>query len=296
MSLKNLKALGVKTMGVTVNAPRKPTVKVPEIVRLDPTEVRPCIMIQGGSGTGKTHAIARLLETGRNGLVVLAASKWHELAATRPPAVLLGAPLVKGGPPPTNDEQYERLYAFLDELKAGKYREWNGKPLDFIAFDEALEIGRIIYRYWKARKPISTSGEKNTYALWDNVAEKATDFFMSVRDAAGAVSELYGFPPVGILVTVGEEAESQKLGSQFFKPLFPGRKASREMPHAFSQVVRLSCRNNDGEYEFIAHTIGSEEFYAKCPPKLFKAEEVNPDFAEMYDKIEGYYKQKAEGA
>jgi len=273
---------------VTAKAP----VEMPAIIELDPADARPSILLQGGSGTGKTHALERMLAAGYNGLLVLVENKWQDLAKYRPKSLLLSAPI--NGKPPTNDQLYDRLFYFLDQLAEGKYRKHDGKFIDFIGFDGALEIGNIIYKYWKKRKPISKTGEQNTFALWDNVGERAADFFRGARDAAGAASALFGFPPVGIICTVGEHAERGKLGSTFYEPLFPGRKGPEAMPYCFSQVIRLSCRNNDGKYEYVAHTIGTEEFYAKCPPKLFEAEELNPDFGKMYAKLVAHYEAKEE--
>jgi hypothetical protein len=264
------------------------TASLPEPIELDPSLARPCVTLQGASGSGKTHAIGSMFEAGYNGLVLAAEPKMQGIMRHRPLTVFLGAPV--DGRPPTVMQKYDRLMRFRDALSEGKYREHKGKAIDFISTDGFLEIGQIIYRDGKVKRPISKStGEQNTFALWDKVAEDGVDFFQSCRDAAGLASTIFGFPPVGFVATVGEHIEYSKTGTVRYEPLFPGRKAPEMLPYMFETVIRLACRNNDGKYEFVAHTIGTEEFCAKCPPGVFEPEVINPNFGEMYRKIEEYY-------
>lgn len=233
-----------------------------------------------------------MLAAGYTGLILAAEPKLQTIMKYRPMVIWLNA--LVNGRKPTEAQRYDRLMMFIDALGEGKYREHNGKAIDFIATDGFLEIGRVIYGYWNQRIPISKStGEKNTFALWDNVAERSIEFFQACRDAAGSASTQFGFPPVGFVTTCGEKREQTKFGEIAYIPLFPGRKAPEMLPYMFEQVIRLSQRTVDKQYQFVAHTIGNEEFTAKCPPGVFDAEVLNPDFGEMYGALIDYY--RAEG-
>lgn len=264
-------------------APVIATCGLPEPRVAEAKDARPSIVLIGKSGTGKTHAIGRLLEHGYKVLVLAIEDKIQSIAKYNPPVVFINDPIE--GRPPTAKERYERLMAFPAALRAGDLREFEGKPVDVIATDGFLEVGQVIYDYNKNCKPISKSGEQNSYALWDNVAADAVDFFKACRDAAGMASVAYGYPPVGFVATCGEHQEVTKLKEVRYTPLFPGRKAPEMLPYMFENVIRLSSRRDGDEYVFVAHTVGDEEFDAKTPSGLFDAEEINPDFGVMYEKL-----------
>ena len=63
-------------------APRAP-VALPAIERLEPTDASPSILLIGGSGTGKTYAIGRLLEKGLKGLILAVEPKLQTIAKYR---------------------------------------------------------------------------------------------------------------------------------------------------------------------------------------------------------------------
>jgi len=278
---------------------KAPPVELPEIQEVSDTDVRASVLLQGDSGTGKTFAIGQLLKAGYNGLIVAVEPKVQAIMRYKPKVLFLTAPVKTDGGvrQPTPKEVYDRLQRFRDLLGEGAYREHGGKPLDFIAIDGFLELGEVIYKYWKANKPTASStGADNSYAMWDNIAEKSVDFFKSLRDAAGVAAGMYGLPPIGVVATIGEQETSDKMGCVRYVPLFPGKKGGTLLPYAFEAVIRLSVRNVDGEAQYIAHTVGQndpnalEKFYAKCPSGVFESEVVNPDFGEMYGKLLASYK------
>jgi len=281
---------GVSVRKVT-NAPVRASCALPEPRVAKSSDARPSITLIGKSGTGKTHAIGSLFAAGYKGMILAVEDKIQSIIKYDPPTVYINDPV--DGRPPTVKEKYERLMAFPEALREGKLREYKGKPVDFIATDGFLEVGAVIHKYNKLCKPVAkTTGEQNTFALWEKVAEDAVEFFMACRDAAGMASVAYGYPPVGFIATCGEKMEVTKLKQVRYTPLFPGRKAPALLPYMFENVIRLSTRNNDGVYEFVAHTVGDEEFDAKCPAGLFDAEEINPDFGVMYGKLLEHYTGK----
>lgn len=288
---------GKHTGGGTPQQARQ--VELPDVIEMNVEDVRPSILLQGGSGTGKTHGIGRMMAAGLNGLVLAIEPKVQTIMRYKPKVLFLGAPVQQGGKlrPPTPVELYDRLMRFRDALGEGKYREHNGKALDFIATDGFLELGDVIYKYWKANRPLSSStGEKNSFAMWDNVAEKSVDFFKSMRDAAGMASTTFGLPPIGTVATIGED-DIDELGATKHVPLFPGKKAGKLLPYCFEVVLRLSVRNTEGQVEYIAHTCAQndptclEKFYAKVPSGLFDQEIINPDLGDIYRKVIDNYKQ-----
>lgn len=227
-------------------------VVMPEIQELADTDVRVSVLLQGDSGTGKTYAIGQLLKAGYNGLIVAIEPKVQAIMRYKPKVLFLTAPVTQDGKSrqPTPREVYDRLQRFRDLLGEGAYREHAGKPLDFIAIDGFLELGEVIYKYWKANKPVAAStGADNSFAMWDNIAEKSVDFFKSMRDAAGVAASMFGLPPIGIVSTIGEQETSDKLGCVRYIPLFPGKKSGVMLPYQFEAVIRLAVRNNDGEVQ-----------------------------------------------
>ena len=266
---------------------------LPDLVDVEPTDARPSVVLIGGSGTGKTHALGSMMAAGMNVMVLAVEPKLQTIARYKPKVLFIDEPIA--GKAPTPAQRYDRLMRFVDALGEGKYREHNGRPFDLIATDGLLEVGHVIYTYWKMRCPTSSrTGEQNTFALWDNVAERARDFFRAARDAAGLASSRYGLPPIGFVTTCGEAVVKAKTGEVRYEPLFPGNKAPQILPYMFEVVLRFSCRNNEGNYEFVAHTIGTEEFYAKCPPGLFDPEVINPNFGEMYDRLTKWFQTVAD--
>lgn len=280
---------GVQSVAMTMTkAVARGTCGLPDARIAKVSDARPSVTLIGKSGSGKTYAIGRMLDAGYKGLILAVEDKIQSIAKYNPPTVFINDPVVdaEGNKRyPTDTEKYERLMAFPTALREGKLREFDGKPIDFIAIDGFLEVGQVIFTYNKKCKPISKSGEQNTYALWDKVAEDAVDFFKACRDAAGMASAAYGFPPVGFVATCGEHMEVTKLKEVRYTPLFPGRKAPELLPYMFEHVIRLANRVDEGEYVYVAHTVGDGEFDAKTPSGLFEAEEINPDFGVMWKKL-----------
>lgn len=275
-------------------APSAP-VELPPIERLTATVTFPSILLQGKSGTGKTYSIGRLLKAGYKGLILAVEPKMQELAKYEPNAIFIHAPVVDattaGHRPPTIEEKYDRLMAFADALERGEYREIDGERVDFIAIDGLLEVGDLIYAYWKKKRPTSDStGKKNTYGMWDEIADRSIDFFKRCQHAAGLMSQTLGLNPVAIICTIGEQMVEAAAGQVRYVPLFPGQKALKNLPYNFGTVLRLESRNNGGRYEYVIHTIGTEEFDAKAPP-IFEAEMIDPDFAQMYTTLLNHHQE-----
>jgi len=277
--------------GATRAAPTStPLVELPEIEVLESSDASPSVLLIGGSGTGKTFSIGKLLEAGLRGLILAIEPKLQTIARYKPSAIYIHAPVKSADGthrPPTIDEKYHRLLAFGDALEKGKYRvDKDGVPFDFIAIDGLLEMGDLIYSYWKKKKPVSDStGKQNTYGMWDEIADRSIDLFKRFQQAAGLVSKELGLVPIPLIATIGEQMIEGRSGEVKYVALYPGQKAPKNLPYNFECVIRLSTRSVGGVYEFVAHTVGSEEFFAKCPSGIFEPEEINPDFAVMFSKI-----------
>lgn len=275
-------------------------VEMPEIREVTAEDLGTSVLLIGASGTGKSHALGEVMRHGYSGLILALEPKIQAFAKYKPKTIFLGEPVKTGGShrAPTPKEMYDRLMRFKDMLGEGKWRAHDGKPFDFIGIDGFLELGDVIYRYWKQNKPVAQStGSDNSFAMWDNIAERSIDFFKALRDAAGFASAIYGLPPVSVIATIGEEPITDKMGSVRHIPLFPGKKASTTLPYCFEAVIRLSVRNIDGTAQYVAHTVGrndpteTEKFYAKCPSGVgLDAEVVNPDFGDMFERLLASYK------
>ena len=270
-------------------------IEVPEIIQATLEDVRPSLITVGASGTGKTWAILQFLQARLNVLLVDLENKYQTLLRYQPNVVPLGAPVTAGGRkrPPTATEVYNRILGFIDRLGEGKYREHLGRPIDLIAVDGLMEVGLRIARHYKDNTPTSkSSGEKNTYAMYDAIGDRLIDVMNSLRTAAGAASAAYGFPPVGIYCTVGEEREVNKIsGEVSYRALLPGNIGPKFLPYQFEAVVRLSvARDDSGLPVYVAHLVGDEKFYAKFPGGIYpQAELPNWNMVQVYrDLVEHY--------
>jgi len=274
------------------------TQSAPEIVETEPEDVRLSLLAQGDSGTGKTEGIRRLLLAGYNVVVLAIEAKMQRLLALRPQTVYIDGPVIERVTgtkrPPTIDEKYQRLIAFKEALAEGKYREHKGKPIDIIAGDGVMEVMDIIKAYRLKNIPISKStGEKNTYAAYDQIGTDGVDFIKACKVAASEVSRQYGMPPVGMYWTCGEEYEP---AAGKYVPILPGRIAPRALPYQFEAILRLAVeRGADGQPVFVAHTVASEQWVAKSPPGVLDSRIAGPvgagapDMGVIWKQLLDYY-------
>lgn len=242
---------------------------------------------------GKTRSIQLLLrylrERGKTAIVVAVESKQQILAKERPLRLDIGAPVMHNGVPrpATVTDKYNRLIALREALREGRYREHNGQPVAAICFDGLMEVGDVIKGHKMRNVPTSaTTGEKNTYALYDSIGEELIDFMAACRDSASDAAKAFGIEPIAIVATCGEELKNGEL-----RPILPGNKAPVRFPYQFELVLRYAIE--DGE--FIAHTKGGQiytpyeaRWFAKAP-EIFEPRIVNPDLGQIYDKLITYY-------
>jgi hypothetical protein len=272
---------------------------LPDIVELDPADARPSICLVGGSGTGKTTQIRNVIRAGFNVLVVAIESKLQAMAGERPLVVNMNEPVREGSTfrAATVTDKYNRLLAFRDALKEGKYRSHKGKPIDVIAFDGAMEMGAIIKGHKLKSVIVSKSGETNTFKTFDEIGIDLIDFFAACREAASDASKAFGVPPVGIIVTCGEQLKDGE-----YKPILPGNQAALMLPYQFEAVLRLTTEINDGNLEYVAYSTPGETAYplmgrwtAKAPGGLFEGGKiVNPDLGKIYKQLVNYYQGNKE--
>ena len=272
-------------------------VELPEISTMDGSFAMPSICVRGVSGTGKTEGIRHMLHAGKNVLVVAIEDKVQSLLKYEPAVLYLGAPVVERATgakrPPTPTEMYNRIMAFVDRLASGEFREHKGKPFDLIAGDGIMEVGRVFERHFKAHYPQSKTGERNAFALYDEIGNRLVDFFARVRGAASAASQLYDIPPMGTYWTIGE-AEATKPGQYGYKVILPGNIAPLALPFQFEAIFRLVIRKGeDGRPVYVMQTVGEESnFEAKCPGGVLEPEVMNWDMNTVYDTLRAHYQRK----
>ena len=291
-----LKIPGLPSGALPGKAPiQQAPITLPDIIEGDPADARPSICLTGASGTGKTTQIRNLIRAGFNVLVVSVENKHQALLSERPLIINLAGPVKEGNSfrPATVTDKYNRLLAFRDALKEGKYRSHNGRPIDIIATDGAMEMGAVVKGHRMKNVFVSRTGEVNTFKNFDEMGIDLIDMFAAWREAASDASKVFGIPPVGIVVTCGERLS--KEGD--FKPILPGNQADLMLPYQFEAVIRLATEVNDGNLEYVAHTVPGEVAYpvparwtAKCPGNVFDARVVNPDLGVMYKKLIEHYK------
>lgn len=269
----------------------------PTIQQMDVSLAMPSIAARGVSGSGKTTAIAHLLEAGKNLLVADFENKFQSLLKYNPLILPLGGPVVERATgvkrPPTWKERFDRLGEFTDRLGSGEFREWQGKPIDLIAGDGFMEVCKIIERYLRTNKPVAAStGKDNTFAAYQEIGDRATDFLNAVRSNASAASQMYGIPPVGMYWTVGENRITTKLGEVTYQLALPGNITPQAFPFQFEAIFRLCIRRDqDGRALYVLQTVGEEGmFEAKCPGGVLEPEEFNWNFNDVYDKLTLWYR------
>jgi hypothetical protein len=276
------------------NAPRAvvntpPTVQAaPEIHEGEPSDMMLSMLVQGDSGTGKTHGIYSLIEAGYNVLVVAVEAKVGRLLSKRPKVVYIDGPVEDRATgakrPPTINEKFERLVAFKEALANGKYREHNGRAIDIICGDGIMEVMDVMKAYRLKNMPVAkTTGEQNTFRAYDLIGQDGVDFVKGIKVAASEVCKQYGMEPVGQYWTVGEEYEN---GSGRFIPILPGKIAPRALPYQFEVTLRLAVEQG----QYLAHTVAGAQWAAKCPPNIFEQTVNNPNIGEMWGKLMAYYR------
>jgi hypothetical protein len=279
---------------------------LPEIVIGEPTKASPSVLIVGGSGSGKTHAIAELLKAGKTGLILAVEAKTQILLKHRPMIVYVAAPVTEGGKmrEPTPTEKFNRLKEFRDRLASGEYREHEGKKIDFLATDGVMELMQVFYGHHKLNRPVDRDGAPNTYAMYDAIGESVLDFLRTLRDAASEAASLYGTEPLGIIATCGEEWEKKKGEEGRYVPLLKGNIVPRNLPYQFEMVLRLDTEAGlDGGVQYVAHTVrGAQgEWFAKTPggllpPKIVlgPGAQTEMTFNDIYDRLTALYRGEEE--
>jgi hypothetical protein len=275
--------------------------ELPAIYTAEPGDARPSICLIGASGTGKTEQLKRLMRYfnahGLASIVIGIESKHQVLAELRPLVLPIGAPVaVAGGArPATPSEKHARLLKFRDNLRAGMYREHDGRTVGAIVFDGLMEIGSIVKAHRLANMPVSSkTGEQNTFRAFDEMGVDLIDIMASFKEAASDASKAYGIEPLGIAATCGEELRDGK-----FQAILPGRQASTMLPFQFEMVLRLATETAvDGSgTAYVAHTMPGEvvmpqmgRWDAKAPGGLFEPKIVNPDLGDIYARLIAHYK------
>jgi len=278
---------------------------LPEIYEADPGDALPSICVIGASGTGKTHQLGLLVKhlatKGLATIVVSVENKHQGIARLRPLVLPIGAPVrtTTGARPATATEKYNRLIAFRDELREGKYREHLGRPVGALVTDGLMEIGAIVKSHKLDNMPTSRGGEQNTFRAFDEMGVAIIDLMASFREAASDAGKAYGIAPLTVVATCGEVLKDGK-----FQAMLPGNQAPNMLAYQFEAIFRLAVEATEmgsTEVQYVAHTTPGETAYpqtgrwdAKAPSGLFGQKIVNPNLGEIYEKLVTNYKEGAE--
>ena len=258
----------------------------------------PSLLLIGGSGTGKTDGIAKLIDAGFNVVVVVVEDKMAALSTRKPGRINICAPDPATNALPTPQVRWKRLQGFSDKLRAGGYREVGGKQVDLIAIDGLMEVSDLI-----AQNMLASVSSDKTIKAWSQVAIKTVDFFKTIRDAAGEAAARLGGKPIGMVATCGE-GDKKRVNiaagdgggtiTESNVPLLEGNKAKLALPFQFEVIWRLSAGAiiPGGAHQFHVHTQATSEFFAKSPAGLFEPVESgpgglgnDPDIGVMYRKM-----------
>ena len=275
---------------------------LPEIYEASSSDAVPTIALVGASGTGKTEQIRRLIRhlksKGETALVVAVESKQQVISALNPKILPIQAP-GKDGKSVDVTVKYNRLMTLKNAIRDGRFREDKGVPIGVLCFDGVMEVGDIIKGHHTKNMPTSqSSGEKNTFALYDRVGVDQIDFLAALREAAGDAAKAFGTRPLGMVVTCGEEFRNGE-----FRPILPGNMAPIRFPYQFELVLRLAVE----EGVYVAYTKPGTVYTpvqgswnAKAPDIFGDTRIVNPDLGEIYEKVLAYYqdstRNEAQGA
>jgi len=272
---------------------------LPDIYTANPGDAQPSICLIGASGTGKTEQLKRLIaHLTRRALatiVVAVESKQQIVASLRPLILPIGAPVRVGTDvrPATVSEKFNRLIAFRDQLKQGKFRTHDGRAVGALAFDGLMEVGAVVKGHRLATMPTSATGQQNTFRAFDEMGTDLIDLMASFREAASDAGIAYGIAPLAVIATCGETLKDGK-----YQPILPGNQAPTMLPYQFELILRLATETAEGGgMQYVAHTVPGETGYpvmgrwdAKAPAGLFDAKIVDPDLGMIYDKLTAYYR------
>lgn len=261
----------------------------------DATTAAPSILWIGDSGTGKTHAIERLLRAGKKVLYLDVEGKSQPLKKYKPIVQSINDPVrMEDGTlrAATFTEKYNRLQEFVKRLGAGYYHKLHGIDIDLVAVDGLMEIGHVYSRHFSRNTPVSADGSPNAYAKWGQIGDYQIDFYHALRNAASDAGLTYGLRPLGVVATCGEKLVADKFGNRWYEPILPGNIGPDQLPFAFEAIIRLGIEYTEEGPTFLAYTVGQTEpirWFAKTPPGLFEPKVINPDAAKMYDTLVTYY-------
>jgi len=274
-----------------------PEINAPEIEETTDVRCGISLLLQGGSGAGKSYAIARIIQAlaahDLSTLYIDVENKWQEVARFNPLRIPICKPTIVDGKPrrSTPVERYARLMAVIDGVAAGQYREHKGKRIGAICIDGLMEAGDLIH----AKKRAEYTAAK-TLQMWGAVGEATIMLAKDLRDAAGIASDELGIPPVNIVATVGEEVDTKIKDKLWYAPLLPGRLSLNRVAYAFNTVFRLTAALTDEGHMYNVHTCAADAWYAKAPAEMFDpvvkgpgADAGGPDIGEMFMKLVDYY-------
>lgn len=276
-----------------------------DIIQAEPGYAKPSILVMGDSKTGKTHALKMILRRlsmrNERGLVLGIENKWQALSTYGPKVVFITKPVVDGGRsrPPTASEMYDRLWRVVDALAIGALQRHQGEHCTALLGDGLMEVCAIVERHVKATKPVSSTGEKNSYALWDMIGAKSIDFFKSMRDAASEGTRVYGAHPLAVVMTCGATLKAESaLATPTWTALLPGNIGKQALPFQFEVILHLFKQpGGDGEPIFTVATSSGEDYIASTPqidgiPARIvgtRAEHNLPDVGEVFDRLLLHY-------
>lgn len=268
-------------------AAAKPIVAAPEILEYDMVGA-PSILVIGASGTGKTTGITQMLEKGVRVLLIDIEDKTQAFRGHRPPTVAIGEPVVEKATgakrPPTDIERYQRLLAFRDKLANGGYRDHKGVPFDIVAGDGLMEAMQLIAANWRKNMPRAEStGSKDTFAMYDRIGTDGLDLLRDIKRAAAASAHLYGWRPLGMYWTCGE----QLLDNGMYVPQLPGKQTGNNLPYPFEAVFRLAVR----DCQHVMYLRGEEgRWFAKSPDCFGGVNELASwNMGDVYKQLVEYY-------
>ncbi len=275
-----------------------PATSAPEILSFRPRVnderffARPCSLITGASGSGKTRTIGSLLRAGlRVGLADIEGKsdiilKERPAVFTVPTRAHVGALLAI-----MRDTKQRR--ALVARTTDG---EW--EDIDILAVDGLLEYESLLDSDLKVEFPRGSS-EKDGWARWDEYGTKILNFTRLLRDLATFKTP----DPIGVMVTLGTPQEVTKLGQ--IRDVIPikGNIAPQRFPFMFTFILHLRSMAQAGQAKFVLDTVGNELWMAKGPgpsvlPATIDITEPGGEmtFADAYRRMDGWLRGEIKAA
>lgn len=243
---------------------------------------KPCILLQGDTGSGKTNCLGSMARHGKRGIIADLERRTKHIQRHKMLVVDC----------PTRKHVSEFVMLISEPVERKKFVKINTKgewdDVDFAGFDSLLEYE------WRltADLDVEFATNANKFAKWDAYAQRYVNLMRAMRDVASSPVD-----PIGVIMIMGERGSIDSYGNTVYKPLIKGNVAPDRAPFIPDFAFHLESSVEAGVAHWYVHTVGGAGFTSKGPgtsvlkPKVDITDGLTSGFkVEIWDKLEAFLK------